>query len=136
MTKGYQERTYRRLVRGHLDPLQVTVQETDLSVYADHIGVEMTDIHRGDVVWSSALFDEAATGIAAAIDQHLSFGRINQDVGLEIVERERGAGERTRDVDNVYDQRVAVSAGTLQSCPRLPETSIRQPIQYRRDPRC
>ena len=51
MTKGYQKRTYRRLVRGHLDPLQVTVQETDLSVYADHIGVEPIQeaviMHRG-----------------------------------------------------------------------------------------
>lgn len=38
MTEGYQERTYRGLVHGHLEPLEVTVQETDLSVYADHVG--------------------------------------------------------------------------------------------------
>ena len=41
MTLGYRERTYRRLVRGHLKPLRVTVQETDLSVYADDIDPEL-----------------------------------------------------------------------------------------------
>ncbi len=41
MTEGYQERTYRRLVRGTLKPMQVTVQETDLSVYADGVGPEL-----------------------------------------------------------------------------------------------
>jgi len=37
MTEGYQERTYRRLVQGHLLPMEVTVQETDLSVHANAI---------------------------------------------------------------------------------------------------
>jgi ApbE superfamily uncharacterized protein (UPF0280 family) len=42
MTKGYEERTYRRWVRGgRLASQQVTVQETDLSVYADDIGPEL-----------------------------------------------------------------------------------------------
>ena len=40
MTEGYQKRTYRRLVQGCLKPMHVTVQETDLSVYADDIGPE------------------------------------------------------------------------------------------------
>jgi hypothetical protein len=42
MIQGYQERTYRRLIQGgRLNPQQVTVQETDLSVYADDIGAEL-----------------------------------------------------------------------------------------------
>jgi uncharacterized protein len=41
MTQGYQERTYRRLVRGHLESMHMTVQETDLSVYADSIEPEL-----------------------------------------------------------------------------------------------
>ena len=36
------ERTYRRLVRGRLKPMRVTVQETDLSVYAD--GLKADDV--------------------------------------------------------------------------------------------
>ena len=38
MTEAYRERIYRRLVQGNRNPVQVTVQETDLSVYADEIG--------------------------------------------------------------------------------------------------
>jgi uncharacterized protein len=42
MTQGYEERTYRRLIRGgRLTPQQVTVQETDLSIYADDVRPEL-----------------------------------------------------------------------------------------------
>lgn len=37
MTDNYQERTYRQLVQGHLEPMRVTVQETDLGIYGDGI---------------------------------------------------------------------------------------------------
>ncbi len=41
MTHGYEERTYRRWVQGaRLNPQRVTVQETDLSVYADDVRPE------------------------------------------------------------------------------------------------
>jgi uncharacterized protein len=49
--KTVTERSYRQLVRGRLTPMRVTVQETDLSVYAD--GLQADDIkdaliaHRG-----------------------------------------------------------------------------------------
>ena len=40
MTEGYQERTYRCLVHGNLEPTEVTVQETDLSVYGHSVDAE------------------------------------------------------------------------------------------------
>ncbi len=41
MTDSYQERTYRQLVDGHLPAVRVSVQETDLSVYARNIDKEV-----------------------------------------------------------------------------------------------
>ena len=37
MVEHHNERTYRQLVGGHLPSLRITVQETDLNVYAHHI---------------------------------------------------------------------------------------------------
>lgn len=37
MVEHHHERTYRQLVDGHLPSLRVTVQETDLNIYAHHI---------------------------------------------------------------------------------------------------
>lgn len=45
------DRSYRRLVRGHLNSMRVTVQETDLSVYADGLIADLVKntiiVHRG-----------------------------------------------------------------------------------------
>lgn len=41
MTRKHQERSYRRLVQGYMDPMRVAVQETDLSVYAESITPSM-----------------------------------------------------------------------------------------------
>ena len=41
MVDDHHERTYRQLVDGHLPPVRVTVQETDLCVYAQDISVDV-----------------------------------------------------------------------------------------------
>ena len=54
--------------------------------------MQMADINIGDVSAGEALLGQASAGVAAAIDQEPPFGRIDQNIGLVVVQGECRAG--------------------------------------------
>ncbi len=58
------------------------------------IGMQMADVNLGDVSGGETLLGQASAGIAAAVDQEPPFRRVDQDIGLVVVQGECRAGSK------------------------------------------